>query len=261
VILAFYRFARAADDIADSETASAEDKLRLLDQMHRGLSGLADGAGEAIALRNVLAEHNLTTQHASDLLEAFRRDVVKLRYANWDELMDYCRYSAMPVGRFVLDVHGEDRSTWGESDALCAALQVINHLQDCGKDYRGLNRVYIPLDALAGANVAPEALGEAKSSPALRGVIENLARRNADLLAQARPFTAQVHDTRLALEVAVIQRLAESLNRRLLARDPLSEPVHHSKPEALGLALLTTGRFLVHRRRPKKAPAKRMVQP
>jgi phytoene/squalene synthetase len=130
---------------------------------------------------------------------------------------------------------------------------VINHLQDCGKDYRALNRVYIPLDSLAAANIAPETLGEAKSSPALRGVIESLARRNAGLLAQAKPFEGQIADTRLALEVAVIQRLAESLNRRLLARDPLSDRVHQSKPEALGLALLTAARFLVARKRINKA--------
>lgn len=253
VILAFYRLARAADDIADNETANADDKLRLLDQMHRGLSGLDNGAPEAIALRAALAEKNLTTQHASDLLEAFRRDVVKLRYADWDELMDYCRYSAMPVGRFVLDVHGEDHNTWPASDALCAALQVINHLQDCGKDYRSLNRVYIPLDSLAAANTVPEALGEAKSSPALRGVIASLARHNAELLARSKPFEGQIADTRLALEVAVIQRLAESLNRRLMARDPLSDRVHHSKLEALGLSLLTATRFLVARKRINKA--------
>lgn len=253
VILAFYRFARAADDIADNETASAEDKLRLLDQMHRGVSGLDNGAPEAVNLRHALAQHNLTTQHATDLLEAFRRDVTKLRYANWDELMDYCRYSAMPVGRFVLDVHGENPNTWPASDALCAALQVINHLQDCGKDYRTLNRVYIPLESLTAANIAPEALGAAKSSPALRGIIEDLARRNAGLLAQASPFEGQIADTRLALEVAVIQRLAESLNTRLLSRDPLSDRVHHSKPEALGLALLTAARFLVARKRINKA--------
>ncbi len=105
--------------------------------------------------------------------------------------MDYCRYSAMPVGRFVLDVHGEDRDTWPASDALCAALQMINHLQDCGKDYRTLNRVYIPFDALASSGIAPEALGDAKSSPALRGVIESLARRNAGLLARSSPSRAR----------------------------------------------------------------------
>jgi squalene synthase HpnC len=261
VILAFYRFARAADDIADNEIASAEDKLRLLDQMHRGLSGLDNGAAEAITLRKVLMEHELTTQHAIELLEAFRRDVVKLRYANWDELMDYCRYSAMPVGRFVLDVHGEDRATWPASDNLCAALQVVNHLQDCGKDYRALNRVYIPLDMLAVAKTGPEALAEGKSSPALRGVIGDLAQRNAALLTASGPLGGQICDTRLALEVAIIQRLAESLNRRLLVCDPLGDRVHHSKPEALGLALLTTARFLVRRRRPKKAPSQLVAHP
>ena len=97
----------------------------------------------ALALRQALAERGLGADHALDLLEAFRRDVTKLRYADWDELMDYCRYSAMPVGRFVLDVHGEARATWPASDALCAALQVINHLQDCAKDYRELDRVYL----------------------------------------------------------------------------------------------------------------------
>jgi squalene synthase HpnC len=261
IILAFYRFARAADDIADNEAVSADDKLRLLDLMHSGLTGLGTGAPEAIALYNVLAQHRLSTQHASDLLEAFRRDVVKLRYANWDELMDYCRYSAMPVGRFVLDVHGESRETWPASDALCAALQVINHLQDCGKDYRALNRVYIPLDILYAANISPGSLGEAKSSPALRGVIEILARRNAGLLARSVPFSSRIRDTRLALEVAVIQRLAENLNARLLARDPLSDRVHHSKPEAFSLALLTAARFFVRRRRPDKTPSQLAAHP
>ena len=96
--------------------------------------------------------------HALDLLEAFRRDVTKLRYRDWDDLLDYCRYSAMPVGRFVLDVHGESRDLWPANDALCAALQVINHLQDCAKDYREIDRVYIPEDALADAGISVEAL-------------------------------------------------------------------------------------------------------
>ena len=91
---------------------------------------------------------DLAPTHPLDLLTAFRADVSKRRYANWDELMHYCRYSAMPVGRFVLDLHGEDRSVWAYSDPLCSALQVINHLQDCAKDYRALDRVYLPLDAM-----------------------------------------------------------------------------------------------------------------
>src|SRR5215469_14400774 len=148
VILAFYRFARAADDIADHPAAGRDEKLRILELMWRSLQGKAVDSDEAVALRHYLVERNVTSRHALDLLEAFRRDVTKRRYENWDELMDYCRYSAAPVGRFVLDVHGELPATWPASDALCTALQVINHLQDCGRDYRALDRVYLPLDLL-----------------------------------------------------------------------------------------------------------------
>ncbi len=176
-ILAFYRFARSADDVADHPTAAPEEKLRLLDEMERTLLGELDSAPEALMLRRVLKEHNLSAQHAMLLLEAFRRDVTKLRYANWDELMDYCRYSAMPVGRFVLDVHGEDRATWPASDALCAALQVINHLQDCAKDYRELNRVYLPEDTMAELGATIDMLNEPKACPELLKVISTLARR------------------------------------------------------------------------------------
>ena len=108
-VLAFYRFARFADDIADHPTASPADKLRLLEDMRRSLIGESSASPEAMALRQVLLERDLSDQHALDLLEAFRRDVTKLRYRDWGELMEYCRYSAMPVGRFVLDVHGESR--------------------------------------------------------------------------------------------------------------------------------------------------------
>ncbi len=170
--------------------------------------------------------------------------MVKNRYADWAELMDYCRYSAAPVGRFMLDVHGEDRETWPASDALCAALQVINHLQDCAKDYRELDRVYVPLDGLAAAGLGVEALAEPAASPALRGVIAGLAGLTARLLDDASPLVGSVRDTRLALEVGVIQRLAMSLNDRLARRDPLSERVHHGKLEAVCLAMLGAGRVI-----------------
>ncbi len=243
-IHAFYRFARAADDVADHPTATPDEKLRLLDEMERTLLGELDSAPEAHALRTTLQAQGLSEQHALLLLEAFRRDVTKLRYASWGELMDYCRYSAMPVGRFVLDVHGEARSTWPASDALCAALQVINHLQDCGKDYRGLNRVYIPGEMLADVTV----LGADKASPELRQVIAALAERTQGLLSMARPFAGQIVDRRLALEVAMIQAFAEDLDRRLKWRDPLSERVHHSKVELVPLALQALVRFIGRRR-------------
>ncbi|WP_085934140.1 squalene synthase HpnC [Enhydrobacter aerosaccus] len=235
-ILAFYRFARAADDVADHATAGPEEKFEQLARLEAGLRGDAGGSPEGEALRRVLQVRNLTDQHALDLLEAFRRDVVKQRYADWAELMDYCRYSAAPVGRFVLDLHGESRTLWPMNDALCAALQVINHLQDCAKDYRALDRVYIPLDVLAAEGIGTEALADSQASRALRIVIAGLAHRTDALLDLSRPFAGRIADRRLALEVGVIQTLAESLCARLRRRDPLSQRVHHNAVEMAGLA-------------------------
>lgn len=254
LILAFYRFARTADDIADHATASRDEKLRLLDGMQQSLLGNATSSAEAVALRRALGARGLSHQHALDLLEAFRRDVTKLRYADWNELMDYCRYSAMPVGRFVLDVHGEDRAVWPYNDALCAALQVINHLQDCGKDYRALDRVYLPLDVLGRAGTTVEELSAPAASPALRKALVELSQRTDALLMKAKPFAGAIADFRLGLEVSVIQRLAESLNRGLKTRDPLSQRVHHHKGEMLRLALMSSARFgLLRARHPKIA--------
>src|SRR5436305_5823330 len=210
-ILAFYEFVRIADDIADHPSLSETDKLGHLSSLEASLLGHDDRNAAGIALRAALAERNLSPQHAQDLLKAFRQDVTKHRYADWDELIGYCRYSAMPVGRFVLDVHGESRSLWPCNDALCAALQIINHLQDCAKDYRNLDRVYIPLDALAQAGAGVEALAAEGSSPALLRCIHGLAERTGSLLRDSSPFLVRIEDTRLALEVSVIETLAQRL--------------------------------------------------
>ncbi|WP_174287186.1 squalene synthase HpnC [Sphingomonas bacterium] len=246
-IMAFYRFARAADDIADHPTASRDEKHARLAAMRAGLDGI--GAPEAMALAKVMAERRLDPVHARDLLVAFETDVDKNRYADWDDLIGYCRHSAMPVGRYVLDVHGEDRATWPASDALCAALQIVNHLQDCSKDYRAIDRVYLPADALAEHGAAVEDLRATRSTPALRATIVALATRTHGLLADAAPFAATIRDRRLAAEVAVIHRLAESLNARLQRRDPLGERVHHGKAEAAALALSAALPVLLRRQR------------
>ncbi|KAJ8138131.1 hypothetical protein OY671_008656, partial [Metschnikowia pulcherrima] len=143
-VMAYYRFARAADDVADHPTARAAETSARSARSRAGSDG--DGAPEAMALRAVMAKRSIDPVNAHDSLNAFERDVTVNRYADWDDSIGYCRYSAMPVGRFVLDVHGESRATWAANDASCAALQIVNHSQDCGKDYRTINRVYIPLD-------------------------------------------------------------------------------------------------------------------
>ena len=248
-VLAFYRFVRAADDVADHPTAAPELKLELLEQMRASLVGESDAVEQGVALRAALAERRLAPDHALDLLEAFRRDVVKLRYHDWDDLIDYCRYSAMPVGRFVLDVHGESREAWAANDALCAALQVINHLQDCARDYEELDRVYIPADAFAAARIGVDALAAPPASPALKSVIGQLALKNAHLLKQSRAFARQIRDHRLALEVDLIQTLAEDLNHTLTHRDPLSEKVHHSRIDVATLFMKRFPAFALSRLR------------
>lgn len=235
-VMAFYRFARLSDDVADHPDASPQEKLARLDALQDTIRGHCDSEPSALALRQVMQARGVTPAHALDLLEAFRRDVTKTRYANLGELMDYCRYSAMPVGRYVLDVHGESRDLWPANDALCAALQIINHLQDCGKDYRGLDRVYLPLDAMDRAGARVQDLGSDRASPALRSVIGELASEADMLLQRSHAFSGGIRDRRLAIEVAVIQRLAESLVARLKRRDPLAGRVRHRRSETLFLA-------------------------
>ncbi len=250
-VLAFYRFARAADDVADSPNLPADEKISRLDAFEATLLGRSDAVADAVPLRAALDRTGLAPRHALDLLVAFRMDATKLRYADFAELLHYCRYSAAPVGRFVLAVHGEAETTWPANDALCAALQIINHLQDCGKDYREIDRVYIPTDVLARLGVGVEALGAPQASPPLREAVREVAVRNALIVAQGATLSPQVRDWRLCLETAVIAALARKLNGWLLARDPLSERVHLSKSGALLQALLGLGTGVAGRlRRP-----------
>jgi hydroxysqualene synthase len=237
LILAFYNFVRTADDIADHPRLEPAEKLRLLDLLEAELLGRGDTQEVAVALRGALAARAMPPRHALDLLTAFRMDVEKLRYETWDELIHYCRYSAMPVGRFMLDVHGESTATWAASDAICAGLQINNHLQDCGKDYRELNRVYLPRDALAESVATVEMLGEARAPAPLRACLHKLAARNAALLEEGRNLNSGVRDFRLGLEIAVIQAFADRIAQLLQARDPLSERVHLSPFDLLGHGL------------------------
>ncbi|MCC6781116.1 MAG: squalene synthase HpnC [Hyphomicrobiales bacterium] len=237
-ILAFYEFVRTADDISDHASLAPAEKLALMDGLEATLLGRDDANRVSVVLRTELAERRLSPRHAQDLLTAFRMDVTKLRYRDWDDLIGYCSFSAMPVGRFVLDVHGESRETWPANDALCAALQVINHLQDCAEDYRDLDRVYIPQDAMAASGCTVDDLAAERASPALRACIAALAERTGTLLGTSRPFSMRINDTRLALEVAVIQTLAERLLGMLSRRDPLSERVHLGKLGVAGYGLV-----------------------
>ncbi|MGH6670381.1 MAG: squalene synthase HpnC [Xanthobacteraceae bacterium] len=237
-ILAFYNFVRTADDIADHPALPPDRKLALLDRLDAGLLGNNDDDPVAVRLRGELTERKLSPKHAQDLLAAFKLDVTKLRYRDWDDLVGYCSLSAMPVGRFVCDVHGESRSVWPANDALCAALQIINHLQDCKNDYLDLDRVYVPLDVLTAAGVGVEALNGTRASPALLGCLHKLAERAERLLTKSDVFSGLIDDWRLGLEVSVINTLAHRLTRVLRTSDPLCDRVHLKMPAVAGLTLV-----------------------
>lgn len=241
---AFYDFARNGDDIADSAVLAPEDKVRRLDLMEAVLLGRqGEGSPSATRLRASLAECGVTPVHACELLVAFRRDATKNRYATWDELYDYCRYSAMPVGRHVLDLHGESHDTWAPSDALCVSLQVLNHLQDGQKDLRQLDRCYLPADLLARHHTRVEDLQAPTASPGLRAVLDTLLAECDRLNAAALDLPRRTRSRRLRLETAVIVGLARRLARRLAHADPVASRVKLMKSDAAG-AVLGALRFL-----------------
>jgi len=260
LILAFYNFVRTADDIADHALLDAPAKLALLDELEADLLGQGDGQAEAVILREALQMREMPPRHALDVLTAFRMDVTKLRYADWDELIHYCSFSAMPVGRFMLDVHGESKATWPASDALCAALQINNHLQDCGNDYRDLDRVYIPQDTLDRHGASVDDLKQAKASPALLACIRELVAKTETLMHESETLTVHIADVRLGCDVAVIETFAWQILKMLKVRDPLSEKVHLSKASMAGYALAGIAGGL-WRRATTSAPMPRSTTP
>ena len=231
-IAAYYAIARTTDDIADNPNLSPEEKLRRLDAFEAAVKG--ETAGEAVPasverMHESLAETGLGPRHVIDIIAAFKQDATKLRYADWNDLMGYCMLSASPVGRYVLDLHGEDRSTWEVSDPLCNALQVLNHLQDCQDDYRALDRVYLPEPWLQEAGIGVEALDADSSSDALRSVLDRLLDGVDDLMVKARQLPGVVRNRRLSMETAIIVRLADRLRVLLRADDPLASRVALSR--------------------------------
>lgn len=240
-VAVFYAYARAIDDIADSAGLSAEDKIERLDRFERALLGRDRGHDAALAkahaMRRVLIVTGISFRHCLDLISAFRQDALKRRYTDWSDLMDYCNRSAAPVGRFLLDLHGGSRHGYAPSDALCNALQVLNHLQDCQDDYRAIDRVYLPRDWLmeAGATVAD--LDRTAATPALRRVLDRCLDGVDVLLGEAARLPGELASRRLAAESGAILQIARSLSRSLRRQDPLARRVQLGKPAFLWCCL------------------------
>ena len=231
---AYYAFARNADDIADSPVLRPEDKIARLDTMEAVLLGRQDsGSSSATKLRASLAQTGVSVVHAGELLIAFRQDATKRRYATIDELYYYCRYSAVPVGRYMLDLHGESHECYASSDALCIALQVLNHLKDCAKDLAELDRCYLPRSLFDHFGSQISELRAKRETPALRRVFTTLLDRIDRLNQAAAELPEIVQDRRLRLETAVILGLSRRLKKRLAESDPLVGPVKLGKIDAV----------------------------
>ncbi len=246
----YYAFARAIDDIADNPDLAPDEKIARLDAMDQALLGKDDGGAavnKARKLRASMLETHVDLAHARDLISAFKQDAVQNRYANWAELIDYCDRSASPVGRYLLELHGESRDGFRFSDALCNALQVINHLQDCADDYREMDRVYLPLDWMSQAGTSVEALGSPMASAGLRRVIDECLDGTKELLQEADRLPGALTSRGLAMESAAIVKIAWALTDKLSRLDPLATRVKLTKPQYLlcglsGVISVLTGR-------------------
>jgi squalene synthase HpnC len=253
---AFYRFARMGDDIADNPALEPDDKVRRLTMMQDVLLDKArEDIPEGAALRRSLEATYVSPKHSCDLLTAFKMDATKQRYADWGELMTYCRYSASPVGRYLLDLHGEDPGGWFASDALCNALQVINHLQDVQVDFLEMDRIYAPLDHFAAAGADIGHLRGKVCSPALRKTLDKLLDETETLMIDARRLPDVLRDLRLRAESATIVRLADRMIASLRRRDPLAERVKPGKRDFLfsGLEGIGWAIMVGLRRKPRGA--------
>ena len=231
-IATFYAFARAIDDIADNGDLPPAEKVARLDGFEDVLLGRDrddPDFAKAARMRASLAETGIAPGHCIDLLAAFKQDAVKARYRDWDDLMGYCILSAAPVGRYLVDLHGGSADGYGASDALCMALQVINHLQDCQDDYRTLDRVYLPQDWMDECGATVEDLDGAATGPALRKVIDRAIEATGHLMVDARALPGGLRSRRLAMESAAIIRIAHRLIGLLGRRDPLAGRVELSK--------------------------------
>ena len=251
-IEAFYAYARTIDDIADNPYLRRSDKLRRLNQFAWAASGV-DRVNPALRrahdVRRSLAKTEVTRRHCIDLTQAFKLDQVKSRYRDWNDLMGYCNLSAAPVGRYLVDLHGESDATYRYSDALCNALQVLNHLQDCREDYKSLDRVYLPQDWMREAGVGVEGLNRVQSSTALRQVIDRCLDATDGLLDLALGLPDKIRNPRFSMDAAIIVNIARTLSAELRRRDPLAERVALTRLQYVACSACGIGRVLFSRLR------------
>jgi len=206
-VAAIYHFARAADDIADEGDCSNEERLQQLDAFRAELARIAASETPLTPLFQNLAlevkQHDLPMQPHYDLLDAFSQDVVKKRYTDYPELLDYCRRSANPVGNLLLHLYEEATPVnLAYSDAICTSLQLINFWQDVAKDWN-IGRIYLPLDEMARYGVTEEQISHALCDENWRRLMQFQVQRARALMLQGAPL-GSILTGRIGLEMRMI---------------------------------------------------------
>ncbi len=204
---AIYAFARSADDFADEGTRSDSERLALLDGYARNLDRIAHRERPAdpifSRLHDAVFAHDLPLALFHDLLDAFRQDVVKKRYASFEELLDYCRRSADPVGRLLLALfRKDDPANLRDSDAICSSLQLINHWQDVAVDW-GKGRVYLPQEDLARFGVTESGIAEGRADRAWQDLMRFQCQRARAMMRSGSPLGTRLPG-RIGLEIRAI---------------------------------------------------------
>ncbi len=206
-VVAIYRFARAADDVADEGDASPAERLEELARFDEAVDEIAAGRTPARApfpaLAEAIREHGLPLQPFHDLVSAFRQDVTVARYATYADLLDYCRRSANPVGRLLLALYrADDAGNLRMSDGICTGLQLTNFWQDVAIDWRK-DRVYLPEEDMDRFGVTLTQLAEARADERWRALLAFETSRARDVLDAGRPLARRL-PWRLGLELSAV---------------------------------------------------------
>jgi len=246
---AIYAYCRVSDDLGD-EVGNREQSLALLEQWREELD--ACYVGEArhpvfVALAETIRICQIPKAPFADLLTAFIQDQTVTRFRNMEEVLNYCKYSANPVGRLVLYACGySDPERFRLSDATCTALQLANFWQDVASDFRQRDRIYIPQDAMRQFGVSEATIATGQSTPEFRALLKAQVAYARSLFEAGLPLIAMV-DNDLALDLDLFSRGGLEILRAIEQRnyDVLSARPAISKPRKIALALrAVTGKFL-----------------
>jgi len=221
-VTVIYAFARTADDLADEGRATKNERLARLDEFRAQLDQIRARQPVRhpifIALQHTVGRYSLDLQPFYDLLTAFRMDAIRNRYETEDQVLEYCRYSANPVGRLVLMLAGRyDPTTVAYADAVCTALQLVNFMQDLGEDFQMHNRIYIPAAEMNRFGVTEADFARRRNYPAIRQLVDLQCQRADTLLRQGMPL-GSILKGRLGFEIRLTVEgglmMLDKLNKR-----------------------------------------------